>query len=570
MLTRVRLRRFKTFEQAEIELGQSVLFVGPNNQGKTSALQALALWHFGCRAWLSKHGVGEVTSKRPGITLNRKDLVGLPVSSALMLWNDLHVREAAVFPNGKKGTKNVLIEITVFGVTEGKTWECGFEFDYANPEAFYCRPLKLENNERLAVPPAVERVNLAFLPPMSGLTASETRLPEGRIDVLIGEGRTAEVLRNLCYRVMSENPPAWFGVRDRLRQLFGVTLNDPKFDPARGEISLSYEDGGVSLDIQCAGRGLQQTLLLLAHMEANPGAVLLLDEPDAHLEILRQREIYNVLTDSARRSGGQIVAASHSEVLLNEAADRDVVVSFVMSPKRIDDRGAQVAKALKEIGFEQYIQAEQNKRVFYFEGSTDLSMLREFAKLIGHPLRDNLERPFVHYVGNQVTPARSHYHGLRHAVPDLRGVVVMDKIENPPQEDGLLPVYFWQRREFENYLMFPEILIRYASSLATERAAGPLFEADFKGEFGEVMDRCIRRRITPAALEDRSEAWWSTVKATDDFLDPVFDEFFTELKLPNLMRKSDYHTLVRFIEPEEVHQDVRTMLDDCLRAIDFD
>ena len=45
-------------------------------------------------------------------------------------------------------------------------------------------------------------------------------------------------------------------------------------------------------------------------MYANPGAVLLLDEPDAHLEILRQRQIYQLLIDVARENGNQIIAAS--------------------------------------------------------------------------------------------------------------------------------------------------------------------------------------------------------------------------------------------------------------------
>jgi hypothetical protein len=34
---------------------------------------------------------------------------------------------------------------------------------------------------------------------MSGLAANETRLDPGAISVRLGEGRTAEVLRNLCY-----------------------------------------------------------------------------------------------------------------------------------------------------------------------------------------------------------------------------------------------------------------------------------------------------------------------------------------------------------------------------------
>ena len=123
---------------------------------------------------------------------------------------------------------------------------------------------------------------------------------------------------------------------------------------------MAYEDErGNRLDLSCSGRGLQQTLLLLAHMYANPGAILLLDEPDAHLEILRQRETYNLLIRVGEQQGSQIIAASHSEVVLNEAAGRDVVVAFVGKPHRIDDRGSQVSKALRDIGFDQYYQAEE-------------------------------------------------------------------------------------------------------------------------------------------------------------------------------------------------------------------
>ena len=87
---------------------------------------------------------------------------------------------------------------------------------------------------------------------------------------------------------------------------------------------------------------------------ANQGAVLMVDEPDAHLEILRQRQTYQLLVDAARENGNQIIVASHSAVLLNEAAGKDVVVAFVGKPHRIDGRASQVHKALEEIGYEDY------------------------------------------------------------------------------------------------------------------------------------------------------------------------------------------------------------------------
>jgi hypothetical protein len=163
-----------------------------------------------------------------------------------------------------------------------------------------------------------------------------------------------------------------------------------------------------------------------------------------------------VLTEAAREQRSQIIAASHSEVILNEAADRDVVVAFVGKPHRIDDRGSQLLKSLKEIGFEHYYQAEQVGWVLYLEGSTDLAILRAFADTLVHPARDVLERPFVHYIQNQPQRAREHFYGLREAKPDLVGFMLCDHLDRPLQPTAELREQMWQRREIENYLCQPD------------------------------------------------------------------------------------------------------------------
>ena len=272
-------------------------------------------------------------------------------------------------------------------------------------------------------------MRVAFLPPMSGLAATETRLDEGAVNVRVGEGRTAEVLRNLCFRVSTEHPERWRTVVETIEGLFGARLNEPRYVRERGEVAMDYAEDDVRLDLSSSGRGLQQTLLILAYLHANPGAVVLLDEPDAHLEILRQREIYRLLTDTASRCGSQIIAASHSEVILNEAAGKHLAIAFVGKPHPIDGGRSQVRKALAEIGFEQYVQAEQNGWVLYLEGSTDLAILQAFARRLGHRAAGGLERPFVHYVGNQPAKAKRHYFALREALPELRGVALFDRLE---------------------------------------------------------------------------------------------------------------------------------------------
>ena len=402
MLTKLTIRNFKRFGDVEIELGSPVVFIGPNNSGKTSAMQALALWDIGLKRWNEKRSGKTTLEKRPGVTVNRRDLVAIPIPYANLLWRNLHVRDVGRV-DGRQTTSNIRIDLVVEGVTSDRHWTCGLEFDYANEESFYCRPLRRSEgkaDERMQVPDEAGSTRIAFLPPMSGLAATETRLDRGAVNVRIGEGRTAEVLRNLCFQIHERETSRWSELFEQIRRLFGSEIDPPRYVPERGEIVMTYREQDAKLDLSSAGRGLQQTLLLLAYMYANPGTVLLLDEPDAHLEILRQRQIYRLLTDVARESGSQIIAASHSEVLLNEAAGRDVVVAFVGTPHRIDDRGSQVLKALREIGFDQYYLAEQARWVLYLEGSTDLSILQAFARRLRHQRAlEALERPFVHYVG---------------------------------------------------------------------------------------------------------------------------------------------------------------------------
>ncbi|MFH0996087.1 MAG: AAA family ATPase [Pseudomonadota bacterium] len=123
MLTRVQIRNFKRFFDVDLDLGKSVVLIGPNNSGKTTALQALALWDIGARRWNEKRKGRISPEKRPGVTINRRDLVSIPIPNANLLWRNLHVRDVGHVKNGEKTkpkTQNVRVEIIVDGITQGK------------------------------------------------------------------------------------------------------------------------------------------------------------------------------------------------------------------------------------------------------------------------------------------------------------------------------------------------------------------------------------------------------------------------------------------------------------------
>ena len=99
------------------------------------------------------------------------------------------------------------------------------------------------------------------------------------VEYLLGEGRTAEVLGNLCYQVIepennilkgNRNPKEdWQLLTFKLNKLFKVKLLEPILDN-KGILKLKYIDEiGNELEIVSSGRGMQQIILLLAYLLIN-------------------------------------------------------------------------------------------------------------------------------------------------------------------------------------------------------------------------------------------------------------------------------------------------------------
>jgi hypothetical protein len=344
-----------------------------------------------------------------------------------------------------------------------------------------------------------------------------------------------------------------------MRRSFGIDLALPEMVSERSEIILNYASRDrTTFDIASAGRGLQQALLLLAYIHANPGCVLLIDEPDAHLEILRQREIYQLVNHVAEEQHSQVICASHSEVVLQEAAERDIVVAFVGKPHRIDNRGSQVLKALRDIPFDHYYQAETAGWVLYLEGSTDLNILNRLAERLHHPAASHLERPFVQYAANDAKRAQNHFHGLREAKPDLAGLALFDRLERGPVSAvPELRIVQWRRREIENYLCTEATLMAYARGDDGDDLLGHA-ESEHRAD---VMHTCILDFTKAFETIGRPSPWSPDIKATDDFLDPLFKRYFQGLGMPNLMRKSNYHELAAYLPLDELDPEVKMVLD---------
>ena len=178
-------------------------------------------------------------------------------------------------------------------------------------------------------------------------------------------------------------------------------------------------------------------------------------------------------------------------------------------------------------------------------------------------MRTVLERPYVHYVGNQPVKARDHFYGLREAKPDLVGFCLFDRISDQLQTPPELIEYAWQKRELENYIVSSrQVLIDWAHASPKERTGDP--------PLSPLWVSTMEERITEienALATLRQESPWSPdIKVTDDFLDGLFETFFEKLEMPNLMQKTNYHTLVQYLPAEQIDPEVTKVLDAILEV----
>jgi len=559
VLTRLLVRNFRRLEEADIGLDAVTMLAGPNDSGKTAALQALCLWALGLRRWRERRSGHAAPGKRLGAPVNRRDLIAVPLPHTDLLWHDLRLRDTS------RATQNVLIEVMVSGATRGVLWECGLEFDYANEELFYVRPLRLGGGrgaERMEVPDEASDVRVALLPPMAGLAAVEPRWEPGRTNVLIGEGQTAQVLRNLCYQVSQAGEGLWDRLAAHVRDLFGVELLRPRHLPERGEITMQYRQGRTVFDLSSSGSGMLQTVLLLSYLYSNPGAVLLVDEPDAHLEVLRQRQTLDVLVEAARANEVQLIIATHSAALLEEAVGRHhVVVLAEGHPSSLEDQGPRVMEALPHVGCGQYLLARWTGWVLYLETPRALTILRAFARRLGHRALSALERPFVRYVGAEPEQAIGHFRRLQCVLPGLIGVGLFATPgrDLPSTGDGLRTLQ-WTRAEAECYLCTEAALVAWA------RGA----QRDLFGEHrAEAMGEAIRETLSVLRALGKSDPFGGRLRVSEEFLPPVFDAY---RRLTGgegrTLSKATYPELVEFLPQGAIDPEVVEKLDAIAQVAD--
>ena len=545
-ISKVVIRNFKRFGgETTFDLPGHIVLVGPNNCGKTTFLQAVATWSFALDYWLQRTPDKNPRRAFQKVPIARQAFASVPLRAFDLLWSEL------------KTTRPIEIEVT----TDSDQTLC-LEIVPDTTEQVYVRPKGIKTGGLLVH--QLDSPNVVYVPPMTGLSIEEPVYQGPKIQQLLALGRPGEVIRNLLLQA-STDEATWRPLEEAIRRMFGYDLVVP--DASGAAIVADYRKtaDGPRFDIASAGSGFQQVLMLMTFLTTRKGSILLVDEPDAHLHVILQNSIYQELKRFAAQRGSQLVLATHSEVIVNSVDPTEITMLMNDKPKPLIDKAQrqQLANALRVLPNSDIMLARQAPGVLYVEGHTDLAILKEWARILDHPVRklfdspNFLWRPTVWEVAEGVAgiKSRQHFEALQLVEPNLKALEILDgdsagQQQSTPLTGAGYQKLKWARYEIESYLFHPAALERFVQDNVGQAGA-------------DALNNYLRENMPPRLLTEplADIPMLVSSKARTELLPPALQAAGV-LDMPY----TEYFRLAAVMQPHEIHAEVTEKLDGILAA----
>lgn len=489
MINKLTLRNFKSIGEQEYQFTSFDLLVGRNNCGKSTVLQAMAIWQFCVDEFGRTRRTGTT-----GIQVVLPNFTALPVPEFSLLWKDRTIRQNPLDKSSGKRTQDyILIEIIFeWQDSAGKSEQFGVELRYHSPQTIYAIPAGGWARFRECVA-QVDLPRVAYVPPFSGLEPTEKRLDDPPMRQQVGKGQPGSVLRNLLLKVSTATPQDgqsgtakgsgvsdWQELADVLYRWFHVKISQPKYDSTKDVfITVEYAQDGKQYDIISGGSGFHQTLTLLAFLFGYQPTTILLDEPDAHLHVNLQREIIDYFKRKSQERGIQFLIATHAEEFARGVDASQIVSLLNRSPKRVESTPA-ILRAMADVSNEEITRLTGSPYILYVEGESDERILRAWATACD--AQEAIDKVCFKSMGgggkvNMKERADQHFSALRQIIPTVARLMLfdfddVDEAFQPPENNPVL--FEWKRKNIENYLLVPNAW-RRAALLKLRSAEEDLF-----------------------------------------------------------------------------------------------
>lgn len=502
MLHSVTLTKFKKFTDTTFELvPEGITFLaGGNNSGKSTLLQAIAVWEF-CRLILeNERGRGSLLAgySGQGLGLSNDEFSPISVASLKHLWTNLTTQSI--------GSDGYSLAI-----------ECKW-VDAAGTEKYLKLALAL-TNDRLFVKQVGSNLlatdvlpTVAYLPPFAGIVSKENKMSAADRRSMIGRGLAGGIIRNLILDMQTANEKKrsdlkqgrtkikskdlaalrkedpWEILQTTMAKTFGLQLIvEPFNDLFHTSIKVQCVKGKLegttfkrfpnfkARDLMAEGSGFLQWTSVYVLALSPSVRTLLLDEPDAHLHPSLQSQLVDALEEIVKVSGKQVLMATHSTEILRWA-DHSSVMQFKGNGAKYLKEPEQKISLFLGLGSDYAPKLDplrKHKRLLIVENMSDERLLKAFAGTAGIVWPKNLVAwPWT----GSSSERKNLFLQLQKEVPGLKAISIRDrddlslesvdvdtlrdKSTTSPHDDMLIRV--WRRRHIENYLLLPDAIARAA------------------------------------------------------------------------------------------------------------
>ncbi|MFT5916686.1 MAG: AAA15 family ATPase/GTPase [Flammeovirgaceae bacterium] len=404
----LKIENFKSFKDVKFFFNSKLnVLTGVNNAGKTTVLEAIALWYECAEKTIR-------TSKRASPYIERgyyffgnsqdnyfpfQEIVRVrsPYFEDLFFERNTD-NKISISVKLSNGEKNFVLEFIIKKASHSnyqiEHHRTGFDYEIFNKD------FQLPNFGNIiysnAISSVLEKEDYMYLP---------------KVKNLIKARQSSQVIRNRISR-LAKNPSAFEDFQLRLNQILfnissavnpnGLNLRIDSRENEDTRVKVNFtKDSAVSesKDLSLLGSGTLQIIEVLLSLYEGQTTLnlVLLDEPDSHLHRDLQKRLMDVLTVSEFASNTQIFVTTHNESLIRSTPPQNVFLletessniyksigEDIVSLPKIGLLPSKSAKAIKLLDGESsldFINALEANRILLIEGKSDSVFIEQlFSK----------------------------------------------------------------------------------------------------------------------------------------------------------------------------------------------
>lgn len=487
-LKKVMIENFKSIKTSEISFDENLqLLVGVNNAGKTSFLQGIILAY---------RSLDRLFEDNKLAFKNNELIVGYSVQGVRI--NDIPF----LFDNYRE-----LFHVDISYPNKPIKF-CRFEFqnglyiDFGMSLIGEVFSVRVINCSVGILKTKLERFlnrSVSLIPSFFTVTLNEERKSKGRYNSLLKSGNYNQLFRNILIDLKEfdeddsdlendieqniipigteEENKKLNVLTDNLQRLFNIQNLRINFDPLKDEfIKVTYpipktNGESVEMDISSLGMGTLQFIQVVAQTLLGTPFLVLIDEPDAHLNANLQKEVIRFFENLSINYNVNFLISTHSKDIINCVSPKQVLHlrnGHISNIKNTNN----IIEIFKELGAstEEIVGISIGKRIILVEGSDDANYIKHLCSVIGIDRLNNYELiNFMDFGGRSGVLTNQLEKYIQHNFDDIKKLAIFDRdyrflssqIDDAEKlrKKGF-DVLEWSKKEFENYLLNYNLIIK--------------------------------------------------------------------------------------------------------------